>query len=164
MSGVYCRVESGGQVASGLIDNYALPVKDSVNHLSENDIVRLLGVEIPLATAAEYLSRLEFRCRLSDDGTTLEVTTPSPVGYSGEGVIGKADVLEEIARLFGYEQIPTTRMADELPPAYVNRMVSFEEKLRDELASAVASGSCKLSFYFSRTGSESCLVSLRKNM
>ena len=75
-------------------------MKDSVNHLSENDIVRLLGVEIPLATAAEYLSRLEFRCRLSDDGTTLEVTTPSHRLDIGEGVIGKADVLEEIARLF----------------------------------------------------------------
>ncbi len=117
---------SGGRIAPGLIDNYAKVTIDTVNEITTDDIKRSLGLELSLEKAAEYLRRLEFECTLQDNGKTLRVKTPQHRLDIGTGLIGKADLMEEIARLHGYDNIPMTRMADELPPAYANRMIAFE--------------------------------------
>ncbi|MDV7397141.1 hypothetical protein RZS08_37420, partial [Arthrospira platensis SPKY1] len=52
----------------------------------------------------------------------------------GEGVIGLADVMEEIARLYGFDRIPETRIADPLPPQRGNPGLEAEERVRDLLA------------------------------
>jgi phenylalanyl-tRNA synthetase beta chain len=51
----------------------------------------------------------------------------------GEGVIGVADLMEEIARIYGYERIPETRMADALPPQLGSPRLESEERVRDLL-------------------------------
>ena len=68
-------------------------------------------------------------------GKRLRVDDHDVDTHIGEGLIGKADLIEETARLYGYDRIPMTRMSDELPPAYANSMIVFENKVRDELAS-----------------------------
>jgi phenylalanyl-tRNA synthetase beta chain len=50
-------------------------------------------------------------------------------------VVGKANLLEEIARIYGYEEIPATRLADELPPQRNNPSLENEERVRDILVS-----------------------------
>jgi len=48
-------------------------------------------------------------------------------------VNARADVMEEIARIHGYEFIPETRMTDMLPPQRNTPELDFEERLRDIL-------------------------------
>ncbi len=127
---------SGGRIAPGLIDQYPAPYHDTVNELTEDEIERALGTEIPLENVAEYLRRLEFTVELLPDGKTIRATTPPHRLDIGEGRIGKADLIEEIARIHGYDNIPLKRMSDELPPAYANPMILFENQVRDELAAA----------------------------
>ena len=43
--------------------------------------------------------------------------TPPTAWISAKAMIGMADLIEEVARMYGYDNIPATRLADELPAA-----------------------------------------------
>ncbi|MBI5951424.1 MAG: phenylalanine--tRNA ligase subunit beta [Chloroflexi bacterium] len=129
----YMAEWSNGKVAPGLVDEYPLPPKDSVVEVTSRDVKRLLGIDLTLEEIASLLSRLEFKCEVTSD--KLQVTAPPHRMDIGEGVVGLADVLEEVARSYGYENIPTTTMADALPPQIGNPIHEWEEHLRDLLVS-----------------------------
>lgn len=126
---------SAGQreIAQGLVDAYPQPVEDPVVVLKESDVQRLLGIELPAAEIAEYLRRLGFEVEI--EGDAVRAKTPPNRLDIGEGVVGRADLMEEIARLYGYDHIPATRMAAELPPARPNLALEREEQVRDLLVS-----------------------------
>ncbi len=124
---------SGGAVAPGIVDNYPLPPKQPVVDITELEIRRALGMEIPLAEVKELLERLEFTCVIKKDH--LLVTAPPIRMDIGEGLTGVADVMEEIARIYGYNRIPETRMADPLPPQRGNPSYEREEHVRDIMVS-----------------------------
>jgi phenylalanyl-tRNA synthetase beta chain len=53
----------------------------------------------------------------------------------GEGIVGKADVIEEVARLYGYENIPSLIIASELPPQRSNPLEERNQFFQDTLVS-----------------------------
>jgi phenylalanyl-tRNA synthetase beta chain len=123
---------SGGVVAPGLVDAYPLQPKDSVVDVTPQDVKRLLGIDLTVEKIAELLTHLEFKCEVITDNQ-LRVTAPSHRLDIGEGVVGLADVLEEVTRSYGYDNIPETRMADALPPQIGNPIHEWEEGVRDLL-------------------------------
>ena len=128
----YMTEWSGGSVAPDLVDNYPLPPKDAVVDVTSQDVKRLLGIDLTLEQIADLLTRLEFKCEVMGDNK-LRVTAPPHRMDIDEGVVGLADVLEEVARSYGYDNIPTTTMADALPPQVGNPVHEWEEHLRDLL-------------------------------
>jgi phenylalanyl-tRNA synthetase beta chain len=48
-------------------------------------------------------------------------------------VVGQADLVEEIARIYGYDRIPNTIIADAMPPQWANAPLEREERVRDIL-------------------------------
>ena len=126
------RTYAGGTIARGMVDNYPAPPEPVVIELTEDEAERNLGVRFETAEMAGILERLEFGVeRVSED--TLRATVPEhrlDCGYP-------ADLIEEVARIHGYDRIPVTEMADRLPPQRANRALELEEKVRDIL---VASG------------------------
>jgi len=147
----YMAAWAGGVVAPGLVDEYPLPPHNPLVEVTPRDVRRLLGIELSAQEIVELLERVEFKCEIQPildtrnsnnelsniESSTPEyriiVSTPPHRMDIGEGVVGLADVLEEIARLYGYENIPETRMADELPPQAGNPLDEWEEALRDKL-------------------------------
>ena len=127
----YMAAWSGGKVAPGLVDEYPLPPHDPVVEVTPHDVKRLLGIELSAQEIANLLMRIEFECKV--EGEKVIAQTPPIRIDIGEGVIGLADVLEEVARLYGYDNITETRMSDELPPQVGNPVNEWEERLRDQL-------------------------------
>ena len=130
----YMAEWSGGAIAPDLVDVYPLQPKDSVIDVTTHDVKRLLGIDLTLEKISELLTHLEFKCEIKGD--KLQVTAPNHRMDIAEGVVGLADVLEEVARSYGYDNIPTTSMADALPPQIGNPIHEWEEHLRDLLVAA----------------------------
>jgi len=62
----------------------------------------------------------------------VRVTVPS----FRQDVTMLADLCEEVARMYGYDRIPTTMLADELPEQRSNASLELEEQVRDILVGA----------------------------
>ncbi|NLX11866.1 MAG: phenylalanine--tRNA ligase subunit beta [Chloroflexi bacterium] len=128
------RQISGGRVAQGVLDVYPLPAETVRVELPYHEIDRLLGFTIPRAEIVRILRALEFE--VEEVGDVLHVTAPDTRVDIGTGLTGQADLVEEIARIYGYDRIPNTVIADMLPPQRNNTSLEREERARDALVKA----------------------------
>ncbi|HID52650.1 MAG TPA: phenylalanine--tRNA ligase subunit beta, partial [Anaerolineae bacterium] len=122
------RVLAGGTVAEGIIDHYPAPPQPVEIELNLDYARRLSGLDLSGAEMAELLRRLEFIVR--PDGDSLHVTAPD----HRLDIEGAHDLVEEICRMYGYGNIPTTMLADDLPPQHGNWALEQEERIKDTLA------------------------------
>jgi phenylalanyl-tRNA synthetase beta chain len=122
---------AGGRIAQGLIDAYPLPAQDPVVELAPGDLERWLGVRLEPAAIADLLLRLEFQVTV--EGETVRARVPDHRLDIGGGIVGQADLVEEVARLYGYDRIPETMINDPLPPQHGSPALEQEELVRDAL-------------------------------
>ena len=128
----WMRKWTGGTVAKGLVDEYPHPFEDVVVELTPGDVKRWLGITLTTEEIADLLKKLDFGVEIKQD--LLVVNTPPHRLDIGEGMVGKADLMEEIARIYGYDRIPESYLAEGLPVQAGNRELDLEEKIRDSLA------------------------------
>lgn len=126
------RQWAGGVVAKGLVDNYPFPPEDPVIEITPGDVTRWLGINLKPQAISDLLNPLEFQVKVIGD--KLEVKSPAHRLDVGVGIVGVADLMEEIARMYGYDRIPETRLSDELPPQQGNQTLESEDRIKDILA------------------------------
>ncbi|MBN2083884.1 MAG: phenylalanine--tRNA ligase subunit beta [Anaerolineales bacterium] len=141
------RTLGGGTIARDIVDAYPKKAPIVRVDLPLREVRRLLGISIPLKKTAQILESLEFSCRVkesaprrkrrekvTEEDVTLQVTVPDHRLDIGTGVIGQADLIEEIARIYGYDRIPEAQISDLLPKQRGNPALEQEEAARDILA------------------------------
>ncbi|MBC8099409.1 MAG: phenylalanine--tRNA ligase subunit beta, partial [Armatimonadetes bacterium] len=125
------RASGGGSIAPGIVDQYPNPAPTITVTLPTSALHRLTGMDISAETAADVLNRLQFDVTLMGD--TLHVTVPDHRLDIGTGVVGQADLVEEIIRIIGYDRIPLTIMDDAMPTQRANPSLEREDQARDAL-------------------------------
>ncbi len=94
---------AGGEVTSDLLDLYPDKIADQQVRLSFENAAKLIGNEIPKETIKEILMSLDIKINNVTE-TGLGLTVPA---YRND-VVREADIIEEILRIYGYNNISTT--------------------------------------------------------
>lgn len=120
-----------GEAIKGVIDVY--PGKQHVEAISlpVSDVNRLLGIELKAKDICNALGSLEFDCGIEESKRQVRVEIP----WWRTDVKYKADLIEEIARVVGYDKIPTTMLSSSLPRHELAPMISLRRQLRSMLLS-----------------------------
>jgi len=93
----------GGKLVTGVIDEHPNPTADKEIVLGVKDLNRCLGTSLNTDDIRNYLESIEFDVEKIDDDT-LKVVPPS----CRVDISRLEDLSEEIARLYGYNNIKTT--------------------------------------------------------
>ncbi len=109
--------QMGGKVTKGMIDAFPEPVKIEPINLRSKKISELLGLDIPAEKIEEILKKLEFEISSSKKQNGMDVWSILPPSFRGD-VRVEADLIEEVARFYGYEKIPSTVPAIILDEVY----------------------------------------------
>jgi phenylalanyl-tRNA synthetase beta chain len=122
---------TGAEVAKGIIDVY--PGKQELKSivLPAIEVKRLLGVEISMSDITEALELLGFNCRKNKSSQELDVEIP----WWRTDISCKADLVEEVARIYGYENIPTSMLSSSLPSQELVPILKIRNKIRTIMAS-----------------------------
>lgn len=110
-----------GEVVGGVIDIYPSPKPVRRLSLNVEKVNSFIGVkDITAEMITKYLTSLEFKVELKGD---LEITVPT----FRDDVEGTADLIEEIARLYGYDKIPM----DLMDTTFTQGGKSYRQKLME---------------------------------
>ena len=119
LAAILVKKVAGGKIVSDVIDIYPKKIQDFQVHLSYEKANRLIGEEIPSDTIKNILASLDIKINNQTE-SGLGLTIPS---YRVD-VKREADIVEDILRVFGYNNISSTNK--------LNTSLSYSDKLSNE--------------------------------
>ncbi len=120
---------AGGEAAKGIVDVYPGEAERKPISLTNGRVKQVLGMDIDQDEMVTVLQSLGFECERRS-ASELSVEVP----YWRTDVSLPVDLIEEIARITGYDQIPTTLLSSEIPQNEPHPMLIFKDRVRDILA------------------------------
>lgn len=112
---------AGGEVLEGNVEVRTASFEPKTVRTTVEKVNRVLGMEISAEEMKSILERLQFEVVL--DNSTLAVKVPTRRG----DITIEEDLVEEIARLYGYDNIPTTLPVGQAIPG---KLTEYQEKRR----------------------------------
>ena len=119
---------AGGSVRCGVIDVYPEPIATVETSIRVSRASLLLGVELTAEQVRGALEALEFEVSQAS-GDVLSVRVPS----FRPDVTREVDLIEEVARIHGIDNVPACKPRSELSAPLVDPARVFENRLRDVL-------------------------------
>ncbi|HBM75411.1 MAG TPA: phenylalanine--tRNA ligase subunit beta, partial [Clostridiaceae bacterium] len=117
-----------GEVVSGVVDNYDNELTPWTVDISPDRINRFLGTNIPTDKMASILERLKIDV-VDKDKDVMKAVIPT---FRADIEL-EEDIAEEIARIYGYNNIESTRIKGEALEGGLNREQKIEGIARDIL-------------------------------
>ncbi len=115
---------AGGKIAKGILDNYPEIIQPKEIKLRFSRTAKILGYEIPNEKIKNIMSHLGLALKPVDDDTLL-VSVPT---YRPD-IEREIDLIEEIARINGYDNIPTVNKINITLEKKIDE-TEFDEKVR----------------------------------
>ena len=122
---------TGGRALHGLIDVYPQPAPEVHVEVTRARLEQVLGIDLPTSDVRRALTSLGFGCTWHPP-ERYEVRVP----YWRTDVHIPDDVAEEVARIIGYDTIPTKGLGGDIPPLEPQPRRALRERLRDALVAA----------------------------
>jgi phenylalanyl-tRNA synthetase beta chain len=115
-------------------DEYPVRREPRTVIMPRGEIKRLLGVDYPDETVIGVLERLDFQPELIEvDGEpAVRATVPT---YRSD-ISLKADLVEEVARIVGYELLPETLPVGQTAPVFIDPTLEMIRAVQDRLVAA----------------------------
>jgi len=121
------RELAGGEAAQGVVDRYPGRRDHEPILLLTAEVKRVLGVEFSLDEIVDVLTSLGFGSKPADPG--IWVTAP----YWRSDIRLAVDLIEEVARIMGYDKIPTTMLSRPLPRQNPDPILKLKREVRRSL-------------------------------
>ena len=118
----------GARMAPSTIDAYPRPLPPRTVRLRSARVEKLLGEQIPVDESAAILTRLGFE--VPAPAEEMEIGVP---GFRGADVQREADLVEEVARIYGLEKLPTTLPARERAVGRLTPSQRLRRRMEDAL-------------------------------
>lgn len=118
-----------GELTDGLIDIKGALPQPNIIELPLAMVQRLLDLPLTLAEVQKHLESVEFICQPKGDAG-LTVTVPS----FRVDVSLPEDLIEEVARLYGYEKVPVKMPVIPVDPAKIPEMMDFNSLLKIKMS------------------------------
>lgn len=128
------KYDSDIQVVSRLTDEYAVQFPPVTLHFDQNFVDRYTGIKIDSDTIVNTLTGLGFAVTLDGDKYTVDV----PSWRITKDVTMNADIIEEITRIYGYDNFEVNTTRSPLYPVRMSDVKNNEEKIKDLLVKKFA--------------------------
>jgi phenylalanyl-tRNA synthetase beta chain len=131
----------GATICKGIIDNYPAPVEMACVDVSIKQIHRLIGIEPDRNQIKALLSSIEFTVNDIDDDL-IQVHVPS---YRVD-VKRPQDIMEEVARLVGYNEIPIVTPKSPIQAEKPSRHLQYRNRIKEFMIGSGFSEAINYSF------------------
>ena len=124
--------DNGAKISSSICDIYNKRYPKLEIEITKDYVDRFVGIEIDEKTILNILTRLSFKLIENKNGTyKFEV----PTFRATKDINGKADLVEEITRIYGYDNITPKSIVQPVKPMLLDSAIALEYDVKYALAS-----------------------------